>query len=48
MKDHITPKLVFAVLVLIAVGMAVWTGMDTKVEASDATAAPHAAYTTPF
>jgi len=48
MKDHITPKLVFAVLVLIAVGMAVWTGMATNVEATDAAAAPHGAYTTPF
>jgi hypothetical protein len=48
MKDNIVPKIVFATAVVAAITFAIWTGLATQVEAPDAGAAPHGAYTTPF
>ena len=48
MKDNIVPKIVFATAVVAAITFAIWTGLATQVEASDAGATPHGAYTTPF
>jgi len=48
MKDNITPKLVFAIAVLLAVGFALWSGLGASVEVPVATGAQHAAFGTPF
>ena len=48
MKDSTTPKLLLAFAAFAAIGLAVWSGMATSVEAPGAAAAPHGAYTTPF
>ena len=48
MKDNTTQKLLFAVLVLAAVSMAVWTGARTEVEAPAQASAPAASLATPF
>ena len=48
MKDSSLPKFVLAILAFIAVGFAIWTGFATRVEAPEAGAAAHGAFTTPF
>jgi hypothetical protein len=47
MKDSLLPKIILAIAVFIGVGLAIWTGLATQVEAADATT-PQGAYTTPF
>ena len=48
MKDSTTPKVVLLIVLVAAVGFAVWTGLATQVEAPLAGSSPHGAFTTPF
>ena len=48
MKDNTTQKLLFAVAVLAAITLAVWSGAVANVEVPTATATPSGAFTTPF
>ena len=47
MKDSLLPKIIFAIVVFVGVGVAIWTGLATSVEAPDG-ATPKGAFTTPF
>ena len=47
MKDNTTSKLVFAIVLVAALGFAVWSGLSTTVEVP-AAAAHQGAFATPF
>jgi len=47
MKASLLPKIIYAIVVFIGVSLAIWTGLDTRVEAPGAST-PKGAYTTPF
>ena len=48
MKDNTTQKLLFAVAVLAAITLAVWSGAVAQVEAPVAGTTPSGGFSTPF